>query len=688
MPCQPTPCNNQIALKAALTLLLIVFALYHSAIAQPIALYEGIKRQPLGHHVQFLFDTTAAPIEAIAQRSNFASRDQQTPNFGFSNANLWARTSFIDRSLTPRRWVVEIGIPGIHEVTFYVRRVDGGFDSTHAGFLTPRATRPTSSLCPSFLLPPPTDSVHSVWMRIRSKTPLLLPLNLFEEHQFYRHDRSMQDFLGLYFGALIIMALYHFYLFLSLKERSYLYFSLFMALFGLGQLSAVYGFLVDYLGPNFVRSFLPFTHLFNFTALFFGMLFSRTMIESPRLTPHLDKFIVGLTALTAAAMPLSLLLDFMHNEQLLVYLGPLCAITLLISALCSMHQGSKPASTYLHAVLVTLIGLIAYNLMYGFNLLPFSLLLYFAPNICFLATIVLFSFGLATHINEIKLGREQAAEMALHHLRRALQIQEEKTVLEHQLAQAQKMEALGRLVGGISHDLKNLLTPLYGYAELIQQHARSESSRLLNYVERMKSAIKQIRDLSNNLLRFSRKEDPQSVLTNLEEAIAHVIELLRHSNCKGASIKTRFAVHQPIISGDISLIEQALLNLGLNACDALQNNSGNITFQTDEARLSEDGLICKQFNITPGLYYTLEVSDNGCGMSPEVMAHLFEPFFTTKPRGQGTGLGLASVYGCVTSHRGAITVQSSPGQGSCFTLYFPHPTTLPDRASRMNSSSV
>jgi signal transduction histidine kinase len=443
------------------------------------------------------------------------------------------------------------------------------------------------------------------------QAPFLQPLRVVEEQLFFRYDRQLRDLLALYFGALLILALWHLSHFLATKERAHLLLSLFITFWGMGQLSGSQGILKDYLTIRLTNALVNFAPLLKVAALFFAILFGRIMIQSARHNRRLRARLIGATTLILTGLLLSLGLTRLA-------LIPLALPT------CLWH-------------------------------------------ICFVTALFMLSRGLSHHSIDLSRAGEQAAERELLNVRNTLQTQQD-------VAQAQKMEALERLVGGISHDFKNLLTPLYGYAELIQQHAKAESERIVAYTDKLMGSIKHIRDYGTNLLRFSPKQDAQCEAVDVEGVINQAIERLRQLNIKEATITTRFNVHRTPIVGERSLIEDALLNLGRNGCEALGQKGGTIVFETGLILLEQGSSLCRQLALPGGDYCTITITDSGCGMSPQVMHHLFEPFFTTKPRGQGAGLGMASVWGCMKSHHGAISVHSTPGQGSSFTLYFPlHP---------------
>ncbi len=243
----------------------------------------------------------------------------------------------------------------------------------------------------------------------------------------------------------------------------------------------------------------------------------------------------------------------------------------------------------------------------------------------------------------------------------------EKERLTEQLQQAQRMEAVGQLAGGVAHDFNNLLMVIQGYSDLA-------SSRLTDDVQTKKElnainkAAERASTITRQLLAFSRNQVIHSKRLNLNQAVLDVIEMVKHLLPEFIEIQTRLDDDLADIEFDPGQIEQILINLAVNARDAMPNG-GRLLIETQNAVLNQgqaDRLGCRC-----GGYSTISVSDNGTGMAPEVQIKIFEPFFTTKDFGKGTGLGLSTVYGIVKQADGAIDVQSEVGHGSVFRLYFP-----------------
>ena len=229
------------------------------------------------------------------------------------------------------------------------------------------------------------------------------------------------------------------------------------------------------------------------------------------------------------------------------------------------------------------------------------------------------------------------------------------------------MEAVGRLAGGIAHDFNNLLTAIIGYSELIEKRGASATKE---HAQLIRKAGEQAAALTRQLLAFSRKQLLEPRVLDLNMLVLDMERLLQR--VIGESIHI---VIDPIPSGarvraDPNQLEQVLLNLGVNARDAMPSG-GTLRIVTQQRKLEEEEIIARGIDVPPGDYVLLTVSDTGSGMDEETRSRIFEPFFTTKGPGKGTGLGLATVYGIVKQSGGGITVESTPGQGCSFTIFLP-----------------
>ncbi len=258
--------------------------------------------------------------------------------------------------------------------------------------------------------------------------------------------------------------------------------------------------------------------------------------------------------------------------------------------------------------------------------------------------------------------------------------------VEEQLRQATKMETIGRLAGGVAHDFNNLLGGIIGYTDLLLMNLPGDDQRLRSFAMAILEAAQRAAGLTQNLLTFSRKGSMRDVPVDMHQAISDVIGILERTIDRRITISRRLEASQTKVTGDPSQIQSAILNLGVNARDAMQHG-GTLEFSTSNVTIDQsatDG----EMPLESGTYVSISVSDTGVGISDTVRPHLFEPFFSTKPAGEGTGLGLAAVYGTVKAHHGRITIDSRPGHGTRFTIFLPVSEEVPQDAQSIPTSKV
>jgi signal transduction histidine kinase/CheY-like chemotaxis protein len=276
-------------------------------------------------------------------------------------------------------------------------------------------------------------------------------------------------------------------------------------------------------------------------------------------------------------------------------------------------------------------------------------------------------------VDEIRLI-EQASAFAGIAIERSRN-EEERNQLEEQLHQSQKMEAIGHLAGGMAHDFNNLLTPIIVYADLLKRAIPQEDEKALSKLDGIINASYKARDLTRQLLSFGRKQTLNTSAVDLNEIVSSFHSMIRRTLRENIDITLRLSPQVQSIKVDRSKIEQVILNLAINAQDAIEGN-GTITVETGQV-LVDDEYARQHPGVETGRYVLLKFSDTGCGMSDATLKRIYEPFFTTKQVGHGTGLGLANVYGVIKQHGGHIEVKSDLGNGTVFKLYIPECEELP-----------
>ena len=286
-------------------------------------------------------------------------------------------------------------------------------------------------------------------------------------------------------------------------------------------------------------------------------------------------------------------------------------------------------------------------------------------------------------INQRKNGRHYTEDMtitpvrgadgAIAHFVAIKQDVTERRTLENQLRQAQKMEAIGTLAGGLAHDFNNLLAAMFGFGYLLQQDTEGNAAAQESIGEILKAANR-AKELVQQILTFSRQREQKRQVIPLANVVKEATKFLRASLPAQIKIEVHIAAEAPAVLADATQIYQVTMNLATNALHAMEGQPGTLTVKL-EAFQPDPAFRQLHPEIAGASYTRLTVSDSGHGMDAQTLDRIFEPFFTTKPIGKGTGLGLAVVHGIVQSHDGVITVTSAVGRGTTFHLYFPAQTS-------------
>ncbi|MCX7241782.1 MAG: ATP-binding protein [Burkholderiales bacterium] len=248
------------------------------------------------------------------------------------------------------------------------------------------------------------------------------------------------------------------------------------------------------------------------------------------------------------------------------------------------------------------------------------------------------------------------------------QAETQRLALETQLRESQKMQAMGTMAGGIAHDFNNILSAILGNVDLAKQDL-AHASPALTSLQEIDKAGRRARDLVRQILTFSRNEAPKRIAMHLGEVVHETARLAKVTLPPSVELQVIICDDQLAVLADATQVEQALLNLCTNAILAIGMRKGVVRIELASGDVG--AALAGRIGLRAARYVTLTVSDNGAGIAPDTLTRIFEPFFTTRQVGQGTGLGLSVVHGIMQTHQGAVNVQSTPGVGSVFTLYFP-----------------
>jgi PAS domain S-box-containing protein len=260
-----------------------------------------------------------------------------------------------------------------------------------------------------------------------------------------------------------------------------------------------------------------------------------------------------------------------------------------------------------------------------------------------------------------------------------VRMERERQHLQEQLHRTRKLEAIGTLAGGVAHDFNNFLTGIFGYVELLQRKMEGNPAAA-DMLKQVGELAGRARDLVRQVLAIGRKDTPSRLPTDLKEVVQSALKHIQVTLPPQVRLAVEMAPGSMVVTADPTQMHQVMVNLCTNAVHALGERGGELRISLKRLLVSSN-IDVYQGTLRPGQYVSLTVSDNGCGMEPATMERLFEPFFTTKPAGQGTGLGLATVYSVVGRHDGGIVVSSQPGQGAVFQIYLPALSTFTAHAA-------
>ncbi|MFA6566693.1 MAG: response regulator [Victivallales bacterium] len=282
-------------------------------------------------------------------------------------------------------------------------------------------------------------------------------------------------------------------------------------------------------------------------------------------------------------------------------------------------------------------------------------------------------------------GKTQRVVHVIRNISDAKRAESEREALQQQLLQAQKMDAIGTLAGGVAHDFNNMLAIIMGNAQLARMDMPLDSM-LAESLTDIENAAGRAKDLTMKLLSFARKEKIHVHNVNVNIVLEEIVGLLKRSILKKIVIKPKLEDNLPVVNIDVNQMHQVFLNICNNACDAMPSG-GTLTIASSQV-VVDDAYAEQNIDVAPGKYCLIQIADTGIGMIDEVRTRIFEPFFTTKGAGKGTGLGLSVSYGVVKNHGGFINVYSELGEGSNFKIYLPCAKAGSEDTSEMFSSPV
>ncbi len=687
----------------------------------PVVFHGHGFSDPIGRKTEIFRDGTAQMGAAeVLARGRFTPADRDIPNLGVSSAAHWVRFDLANRSVQDEV-ILLIQYPEIGEIDVYAIWNGHPVSIGRGGQRRPADRLAQRTPLYGFRVPVSPGATTTVLVRIRSLKQVQLPLLITDPGSFQHYAASRNSWIGGFIGVMLVMAVYNLFIYFSIRDRSYLYYVLYIALVCATQTSFLgwLGFHVQPFSPWFAAS--ASLLLTCFTAVAAGV-FMQRFLRVGRHVPSYRKALIGFSLVMLACVVLVVIgKPLTAYEIAQVCVGAFAFYQVFIAEKLR-RRGSRPAAFFLLAWGLFLAGVVVF-LLKDKGVLPFNAFTNYTMPVGSVAEVVLLSFGLADKINILRRDKERSQAEALRVSRENERIIREQNLIleqkvdertqelrmsnEHlkrtqtQLVNAEKMASLGQLTAGIAHEINNpvnfitsnippLRRNMGEILEVLQQYRTSgiEDPRLKAIASHerdlgLEDSISEITDILGSieegagrtaeivrgLRNFSRLDESDLKPADINEGLRSTLTVLGPQWRDQLRIDLDLGLLPPVECYPGKL-NQVFMNMLTNAAQAVKARhpagGGMITIAT---RVEGDHLIVR-------------IIDNGVGMIGATMARMFEPFFTTKGVGEGTGLGLSIAYGIVEKHHGRIEADSTPGVGSEFRVILPltQPTQMTKRA--------
>jgi two-component system NtrC family sensor kinase len=688
-----------------------------AASGQALVIGQNPPYVPLGKHFRLVPDETMqyAAMEISAMPGVPISN--KVPNLGFTKGWLWMKSIIRNESGGALRLCVNQ--PILDELTLYIIRNNKVTDSITCGERFPFRQRQHHDPYFIFDLKIEKGEEAEVVLRIKSMEQIVLPIYISSATNTGTHLRNRDLLFGGYFGLILVMALYNFFIFLTVKDRSYLLYVFYILIVGTTQ-ACLEGYAFQYLWPDNPWLASRSVYIFSCLVCAASVVFLRVFLQTRKFAPVFHKVSNGVFALFAIALTLSLIRVNELTHQLTQVSVGMISFYIFITSLVIYRKGYRPAKYFLFAWLVLVIGIFIFVLKDA-GFLPVNAFTNYTMQVGSAIEVILLSFALADRINILKKEKEDSQAQALaSSLENQRIVREQNVMLERkvkertyaleesneelnvtlnhlketqaQLVDAEKMASLGQLTAGIAHeinnpinfvsanveplrlDLQDVMALIDKYESLVEEklpgemeqitsfkdqidfeYIRGEIDQLLNGIA---DGAKRTAEIVKGLKTFSRLDETDLKYADINEGIQSTLILLKNSVTDNMEIITNYGEIPPVecFPGKINQVFMNILNNSVQAMGSKPREEKQ--FLTISTKADDKKVY-------------VHIKDTGPGMSEEVKSRIFEPFFTTKAVGEGTGLGLAIVFKIIQTHSGEIQVHSVVGQGTEFIISLP-----------------
>ncbi|POY35220.1 ATPase [Solitalea longa] len=694
---------------------------FSSLAETPIILTDHTKVYNVGKNLSVYEDQSGnESFQQVLAKNAFEANNDPNPNFGITQSAYWLKFS-IENKTDAERLLLLIENPIIDEIDFYQYDANGQLIAQKLGEHFPFDKRKIDQSNYIFQLNLSNSATPSTYyLRVKSNDQLQLPIFIGTEEAIYKHSSQRDLLFGIYAGIILIMMIYNLFVYISVKDNSYIYYVLFILFVGLSQ-ATLEGFGFQFLWPNFRWLAVNSTIIVPvFSGITTG-LFMKKFLQTKLVAPHLDKGISLFIASYFIALAACLIGKNHLALQLLHVIGAIGSLYALSVGYSIHKMGIRSGRFFLIANVIFLLAVVVFVLR-NVNVIPYNTFTSFVLELGSAFQVSLLSFALADKINTLKREKELSQEMALSAAKENERLVKEQNVLletkvtertlelqntnselnntlsqlkdtQSQLVEAEKMASLGTLTAGIAHEINNpinfvssnvrplqldiddLFAVISKYEELdstqnveekLQEIERFKKQIDLTYVgEEIKMLLRGIEDgasrtaeIVKGLRNFSRLDESDLKITDIHECIDSTLVVLKHSIPANITIEKDYQADK-LIECYPGKLNQALLNLLNNAIHAIAKNDQHLSHTIKIKTLNDEEVM------------KISITDTGVGIPEEVKERIFDPFFTTKDVGEGTGLGLSIVYNIIEKHQGKIEVSSILKEGTTFTLLLP-----------------
>lgn len=677
----------------------------------------------IGKNVEIFEDSLGTrTISEVISNAKFVKSYEDTPNFGLSKSTFWIKFEITNKT-SDNNVFLELAYPRIQSCYLFTKE-NNKITEESISWNDPFTKRSVKHQNIVFKLNIPQNQTREYYLKIRGNEQIVLPLIVRSEMGFFQFTFTNEIISGIHMGVLIVMMLYNFFVYFSIREKSYLYYVFYILFIGLNQVT-ITGYTFKFLWPN-APALNKYFSIFPALGGIFAILFFQNFLHSKEKAPSIHRILSALIVAFTLSMVFNLLGLDSVSYRIIDVTGPAAALLALVVAIQLSLDGYRPAKFYLVAWSIFLIGIVLYTLR-NLNILPYNTFTNYTMQAGTAIEVILLSFALADKINILKKEKEVSQAQALR-----ISMENEKIILEQnafleksvnertselqfankelnitltklkdtqtQLIDSEKMASLGQLTAGIAHEINNPINfvssnirPLRRDIDDILEILDSyDEVQHVDSIDSLKLKIKEIEQLKEDLDLDYVKTELGTLLKGMEDGAHRTVEIV-----KGLKIFSR------VDESDLNLVNinegvestLIILNYQMGNSIHLVKELGNIpSIECYAGKLNQVFMNIltnsiyallkdKQENKTPTIWVkswlkdpehiAISMKDNGPGMTPEVRAKIFEPFFTTKQVGDGTGLGLSIVFKIIEVHHGNIQVNTEVGQGTEFLITLP-----------------